>query len=708
MSLVIVMMIIAVFSVLIIGTYTVLDRHVSNTVDSEANNGAYYTGEGVLRITSTEIDQLAFKISNDANAREEVLTKDEFVTRLNASIASQVEGYFVSKIDSGSFNEYNIESITVVPSTMTSDEYTCLYDITTIISNDRNTRKKITGIYGVLYLTESSQSTTTTTMIINENTPMLTALEDITSERQVSLNGNAKLKGSFTYPDHYSAETDPEHFENNGNTFEVDTSTLVRGNVKIPEIPDPPNEGSHANLFRYETPSGINGKYSTKDINTISLPRVNNQGQTQYDFYMWDEFQVNSKLTINIASNADDCYTNFGSLILKDEVELNVHSDGYQFQVGSNFAAGRRGKLTVNTNGHDVYILCNNLTPDYDTETLTVKTTGSGTVYIYFYNNIQQQNKDNIDVDITNEGDINIIIINNLIINNGYRKITFNAFPPIGSDHGGTINFFVIDRADSDNNHRFGIWQNGSMAFNAPAGTNINVIADNLYMYGDLEINGEAPVNLYARKRCQFNGDPWNNNHYPVLKTLSNFSFTDDSLNENEKAKKIIDTGLNIYYYGTEDLIIKNYKCCANFYSAGAADIDIANCLFYGNIFSSAPSPQNGRSRYNLKFQNSYLSCGAIYAPRMNIDVEGVTTVYKDEPNPYPHSYITDEGSFVTCIFACVTGYNIDFSGNSMAKSSNVATEHMELHVEMDFMPGVVAIGDNYSGSHFFRGFKVE
>ena len=704
MSLVIMLMLIAVFSVFIIGTYTILDRHVSNTVDSEANNGAYYTGEGVLRITSTEIDKFAFEISNEANLNEEVLTRAEFTTRLNATIASQTEEYFKDKIAAGSFEEYNIESVTVVPSSVESDEYTCLFDITTIISNDRNTRKKITGTYGVLYLTESSQSTTTSMMVINESTPMLTAIEDITAQNSVSLNGNAKLRGEFSYPGHYNAAADAEHFYNNDNTFVVDTSSLVRGDVKIPEIPDPPYEGDPSTL-RNQYPIGppylgdgwthwYSDQRNRQVINIPFTGLVWNTGRNEQrkDFYVNGYMYVqNRSLTINV--NTDNAFIKCQNLEIDNELIINAYADNFKFMVDSNLVAKDEGKLKVNTNGHDVYMLCNNLYPDPHIGDINVETTGSGTLFIYFYSTIQQNNEANININVKNEGTVNIVIINQFWVNDGgYGNITFNAQNPAGQDHAGDLNFFVVG-------HQFGIWQSGSMTFNASEGTKLNVIADNLVMRGDLKMLGDATVNVYARQSCEFNGDPYTNG-YPRLRALSNFQFGDEDLSENDKAQKIINPKLNVYYYGTNTLIVRNYMCCANFFSAGAADIDIRNCLFYGNIFSAAPGPEGNARRFELDFKNSYLSCGAIYAPRMNVVVDG--------DRASSNIYDTDEGQFVTCIFACVTGYNIDFTGNAMAKSSNVATEHMVLEVEMEFMPGVVAIGEDYSGSHFFRGFKVE
>ncbi len=716
-------MLIAVFSVFIIGTYTILNRHVSNTVDSEADNGAYYTGEGVLRITSTEIDKLAYKISNDANINEEVLTRDEFVTRLNATIASQVDNYFVSKIEPGSFAEYNIDSVTVVPSSLTSDEYTCLYDITAIISNDRNTRKKITGIYGVLYLTESSQSTHTNYMIINESTPMLTAMENITSENSVSLNGNAKLTGNFSYPGHYNATTDAEHYQNNGHEFKVDTSSLVRGNVKISTLPSPPYEGDQASIkVGYALGPNYANNIQSADHPVINIPFMAplyypNTPVERVDCELGGTTNIDGhSLTINVDSGVVNGYLRSGVMNINDDLIINIHCDGFIFDLGQ-VTAGENGKIIINTNGHDVIFKYNNLYIDKNTKDIDIITTGTGRVYMYFYQELRKNNSwennsfSEININVTNEETVTLCIVNNLYVDhyNNYEKVIFNAKVPDDKSKAGDVNFFVIDNKSIDNNHKFGINRGNTMAFNSPEGTRINVIADNLEMYGNLEITGGSNINIYARKRCTFDGEHNFNlqdGHYVELKTLSNFSFTDKDLEENEKASKIIETGLNIYYYGSEDLIIRHYMCCSNFYSAGSANINIDNCLFYGNLFSSAPEPQNGQKRAVMNFRNSYLSCGAIYAPRMNINIDGKNT--NSRFNERPNIYITDEGNFATCIFACVTGHTINFTGNSMAKSSNVATEHMELEVEMEFMPGVVAIGDSYSGSNFFRGFKIE
>jgi hypothetical protein len=628
MSLVIMIMLIAVFSVFIIGTYTILNRHVSNTVDSEADNGAYYTGEGVLRITSTEIDKLAYKISNDANINEEVLTRDEFVTRLNATIASQVDNYFVSKIEPGSFAEYNIDSVTVVPSSLTSDEYTCLYDITAIISNDRNTRKKITGTYGVLYLTESSQSTHTSVMIINESTPMLTAIENITSESMVSLNGNAKLTGDFSYPGHYNAATDAEHYQNNGNRFEVDTTSLIRGNVKIPEVPSPPFEGDKDQITR-DNPIGnslVSYLYSSQ-IPVLNVPfnaptyYSGGRNVERVDCLIGGGATIDDPFVFNINENAHrGFFLSYQDIIVQNEFVINVNCDGFVFEAG-NLKADVNGKLIINTNGHDIFFKFRNLEFTDETKQMNITTTGTGNVYMYF-DFVKANTVNDLVVNSCIEGSFNIVFTNNLRVDNESKKLIFKLNIPEGKKESGDFNLFVVNKKDNPNAEIiFGIWKTGVMVFDGPAGTHLNIIADRLHMQGDLQIIGNPGLNFYARKKCEFDGarvsgqDWW---HYPPIAALSNYTFkdeegnvyTDDSfLTENEKAVKIIDTGLNVYYYGTEALNIKHYKCCGNFYSANSANINIENCIFYGNIFSSAPNPERNQHRFLLNFKNSDLSC---------------------------------------------------------------------------------------------------
>ena len=709
MSLLIMLMMIAVFSVFIIGTYGILNRHIIRTTYSEDEQGAYYAAESVLKLSSTQIDRLAYDISNEYNAREQVLTKAQFITELDARVASN-QDIFLSAVQD-EFSEYHVDSVYVVPNPTESAKYTRLYDITAYISNDRQVDKKVTGTYGVLYLTESSSSESTSVMIINESTPMLTALENVTADASCSLNGNAILKGTFTYPGHYDAATDPVHFffkDSNGNIlrkYDVDTSSLVRNNVKIPTIPDPPYSGNPNNI---EFPDAIGPKPVDGDINsantqTVNIPFLGRRYYPENTIYRKDYVVYGTKFlatsrSLTINANEDDCYIIADSMVINNDIIINAYGDNFRIKLTNEVLCQKNGRMIVNTYGHDVFLLASNLKMESDVENITIETTGSGNVYLFFNGFFQPGFNDNqyhnLNLNVKNESNLHMVILGgHVYVNWGtYSNITFNCTKPANAD-AGIVNFFVA-------NDTFGILARGSMTFNAEEATHLNVIADKLVMNGDLKINGKATVNIYARQSCTFNGNPDDNSTYPPMKYLSNYPFNDAGMTENEKAKKIIDTKLNIYYYGSTPLTIANYMCCANYYSAKNADIIINNSSFYGNIFSSAPAPEEGQDRYKIDFNNSYISCGAIYAPRMNINIRG------DENYPYKRN--TDEGTFSSCVFAAATGYNINFIGSSMIKSSDIVTQSMELIVEMEFTPGVVAVGDSYTGSHFSRGFTIE
>ncbi|MBQ7636949.1 MAG: hypothetical protein IJS80_06540 [Lachnospiraceae bacterium] len=707
MSLVIMLMLIAVFSVFIVGTYAILDRHIVRTTYSEDEQGAYYVAESVLKLSSTQIDRMAYDISNEYNEQQKVLTKDQFITELDARVASN-QDIFLSAVQD-EFSEYSVNRVYVLPNETESETYTRLYDITAFISNERKVdNKKVTGTYGVIYLTESSQSSSTSVMIINESTPMLTALEDVSADASCSLNGNAILKGTFSYPGHYDPAVDPVHFFNNDKTYEVDTSSLVRNNVKIPTIPDPPYSGNPNNISFPDAVGNapVSGDiYSANSGQTLDLPFW---GHPYYPAERWIErkdyvvhgtkFYITGRsYTINV--NADDCYIVADSLIMNNDLIINTYGDNFRIRLNNQILCQRNGRMIVNTNGHDVFIVASNLKMEDDVENITIETTGTGNVYLFFNGFFQpgfnDNNYHNLNLNVKNESNVNMVILGgHIYVNWGtYSNITFNCEKPAGVTDAGIVNFFVAQ-------DEFGIKARGSMTFNAEEGTHLNIIADKLVMNGDLKIEGEASVNIYARQSCDFNGNPDDYSTYPSMKYLSNYPFNDEDMTENEKAQKIVDTKLNIYYYGSSALKISNYMCCANFYSAKEANIIINNSSFYGNIFSSAPAPEEGEDRHRIDFNNSYISCGAIYAPRMNINISGDAA--------YPYKRTTDEGIFSSCVFAAATGYNINFRGSSMIKSSDIIKQSMELIVEMEFTPGVVAVGDSYSGSHFSRGFTIE
>ncbi len=752
MSLLIMLMMIAVFSVFIIGTYGILNRHIIRTTYSEDEQGAYYAAESVLKLSSTQIDRLAYDISNEYNAREQVLTKAQFITELDARVASN-QDIFLSAVQD-EFSEYHVNSVYVVPNPTESEKYTRLYDITAYISNDRQVDKKVTGTYGVLYLTESSSTETTSVMIINESTPMLTALENVDADESCSLNGNAILKGTFTYPGHYDVSTDPVHFYNNEKTYNVDTSTLVRSNVKIPTIPDPPYEGDPSSIVvpGYVGPQPVPGYSSQTSV--INLPWDGHLDYpadvivSRHDYIINGNMEINNGHSLNINISDDDCYLIANSIKIYGTLTIDANGDNFRIKLNSGIECGPGGKLVINTHGNDVFILTNNVNfgddpAAYDNVDVDIDTTGSGNVYIfvegYWPKSFGNGETHSTRFNLCNESNVHLVVLNGHVnLDWGtYSNITFNCTKPNGVSEGGVVNFFIA----TDN--AFGIKSHGSMTFNMQEKTHLNIIANHLVMNGDLEINGDSYVNLYARQSCSFDGhDPynyvWPTPVVPEPKFLSNYPFNDAGMSESDKAKKIVKTNLNVYYYGSSDLTISHYMCCANFYSAKNANIIINNSLFYGNIFSSAPAPEEGKDRYRIDFNNSYISCGAIYAPRMDININGdppssegaqnSSITYYDNllniknllSNPSTKDQVsqvqkdmlqkreTDEGLFSSCVFAAVTGYNVNFNGMSMIKSSDIVTVGMELHVEMEFTPGVVAVGDSYTGSHFSRGFTIE
>lgn len=713
LSFCIVLLIVAVFSVFIVGTYQILDRHViENETDSEMH-GAYYAAEGLVRLTSTYLDRvsadLAATMQEEAGSKTEIKVED-FIERLNNKVAS-ID--FKSMI-SGDF-DYEVTSLSVSPSANTSSLYTCTYEITAIVKFDDETHKKVKGTYGIVFNSTSTETATTNKLIINKSTSMLIALDDISADKESSLNGNVELIGTFTYPTHYPWATisgyDNTLYGNNNNVYQVDSTSLKKGNIKIPTIPNAPT------IESFDLPS-YSGK-ALEDYSTFLLDRniylgtgYNWTGPFSYSktkmYRECEELEltnlagISGYLTIN--TNKDDCYLLCKTMDFDNTLTINAGGDNFKLYVTDTLTLKNGGELVVNTNGNDVYLAVENIVSEksgllstYRPNKISIETTGSGTVYIYI-NNYEQYKDITFTANITNESDVVIIFncdfyvdsegISNLT---SYDSMVFNINKPSSSD-AGDLKVFVIDDPDSGAEHYFKLYKNSTVQFNAAADTNFSLIADHIYMQGQMVLNGDATLNMYARETCELTGEDGNNN------SLSNFTESDKNLSDQEKANKIIDTKLNLYYYGTEDFKITNYKACSNFYVASDANIYITNSYFYGNIFSSAKDPEEGE-RTCLYFENSYLSCGAIYAPK-------VTVVITGDPNAATKYETQNVGTFATCVFASITGTNILIYGNSMTMSSCVSQIELELEFELDYNTLVGADGETYFAEHFLRGIK--
>ncbi len=704
MSLLIVMMIIAVFSVLILGTYTILNRHIIRTTETKDGQGAYYAAEGVLRLISTDIDKRAEAIAIAANEANEDLSAEEFTTRLNASLATWTDTE-IKNLARSAYSFSEVVSASIAPVSVTTENYTCCYKLTAVMDCNDNVRKKVSGIYGVVFLSSSSEIASYNKMIIDENSPMLVALEDVDADSVSSLNGKVELRGSFSYPDHYPYLDNPEMYINEDIVYKVDNTSLAGANVRIPNIPQPPTSEIYTEpQWHVRTPTELLDTSIFSQNTTIEVPYNPNLWTTR-KYREYSKINIrnfasginNGKLTVNI--NQDDCYILTRDMEWDNDVTLNVNGKNFVFYIDRELNMQNGAKLHVNLNDNDVFIVINSYVSStsslgmYTPNQIQVTTTGTGTLYI-FIKEYEQYNLNSFTADFTNESNVSVVFLCDFYTGTQYKEVIFNANTPSGKKKAGDLNVFV---SDDDAESHFTVNRNSKLRFNTAEGTKLSVIADHVNILGQMEIGGNATLNLYARKDCTVSGDPSNPNN-----NLSNFTFNDAGMTDEEKAKKIVDTKFNIYYYGTEPFSVSDYKCCSNFYMADFADINITNTTFYGNIYSAARDPENGETRKKISFTDSYLSCGAIYAPRMDIDL------YGDGSKRYADKFQTNEGRYAACVFACITGTNVSFSDNVIVKTSTVTSENLELEIEMEYTSGVVSDGSSFEKSHFYRGFKEE
>ncbi len=710
LSFCIVLLIVAVFSVFIVGTYQILDRHViENETDSEMHN-AYYQAEGAVRLTSTYIDkiaaELAEKMQEEAADNSKEIEDTEFIERLNQKIDAMD---FKTKV-SDSF-DYDIQSVMVNEIANPSpDKFTCAYTITAVVNYEDGMQKKVRGTYGIIFNTTTYESEEITTLTIDESSPMLVALEDVKAESMSVLSGKIELIGDFTYPTYYPIETiEGINYENYTNQYDgfysVDQKSLNRGKVKIPTIPNAPT------IESFDLPE-FSGK-NLSDDNSVGIFEINstiefnkNNKYKEYNKYTILN-RISSlnygKLTLDV--KADDCYFLCKILKFDNLLTINANADNFKLYISEELILQNGGKLKVNTNGHDVYIAANKISSDtsgvigsYLPTGINITTTGSGTVYIYI-NDYEQYKDITFTTNITNESDVIIIFNCDFYVDaegvsgdTSYDSMVFNVNKPSSAD-AGDLKVFIIDDPDTATEHYFRLYKNSPVTFNAEDGTNLKLIADHVYMQGKMIIEGDATLDMYARETCFLDGIADNDN------CLSNFTDSDKTIDDDQKAEKIVNTKLNLYYYGTDDFIINNYKACSNFYISSDANIEINNSYFYGNIYSAAAEPGASESRTELWFKNSYLSCGAIYAPNVNVIVDGDI----NSANKYQ---TTSTGNHATCVFASITGTNIFIYGDSLLMSSCVKKSIGVVSIKLDFETLVAATGDTYVADHFIKGIK--